>query len=473
SVRRAFSVRFKPTAQKRDEPLLESLKGYRLVSFDRALYALSRESGRMFRFGLANDGKLEPPSEAACAAENLKSMVQQGLFVPVGSVFTVLGPTSVPSLAALATFGLQNVLSYESLTQTEPEDPNKILQDLVYNPQTNHWARSGQELDIKAGAVAAYRSGGSPRLWVLQDGEIHTLAVGSEYLFATDFNETFPTKDLPHYFDGKREVTIANQSGVDLVPVDDICRFAGLDDFSSSGSAALTPIRVPFENSARKKFEIAFNKAAAEPVKLRFMGKEPPAAGPRYVLEITFTGPGLSSVTSVFKRLAVDTKGAVSIFDVSRTSAQHPAGDSITIPAAEILTGGSKLVIANGSPFDLTLTPSKQAPPFRSIEEVLIKHNTPSLSLSSPTLGELRFDIDCALPDGIETSSGDAPQQRMIRINPDKAPGMEIRQARMLNPGEVIWIPYQLDSTTTVFSDRSGKKPAYVCQIGYGMRKDR
>ncbi|HXU38395.1 MAG TPA: hypothetical protein VN937_18710 [Blastocatellia bacterium] len=472
SVRRAFSVRFKPTAQKRDEPLLESLKGYRLVSFDRALYALSRESGRMFRFGLANDGKLEPPSEAACAAENLKSMVQQGLFVPVGSVFTVLGPTSVPSLAALATFGLQNVLSYESLTQTEPEDPNKILQDLVYNPQTNHWARSGQELDIKAGAVAAYRSGGSPRLWVLQDGEIHTLAVGSEYLFATDFNETFPTKDLPHYFDGKREVTIANQSGVDLVPVDDICRFAGLDDFSSSGSAALTPIRVPFENSARKKFEIAFNKAAAEPVKLRFMGKEPPAAGPRYVLEITFTGPGLSSVTSVFKRLAVDTKGAVSIVDVSRTSAQHPAGDSITIPAAEILTGGSKLVIANGSPFDLTLTPSKQAPPFRSIEEVLIKHNTPSLSLSSPTLGELRFDIDCALPDGIETSSGDAPQQRMIRINPDKAPGMEIRQARMLNPGEVIWIPYQLDSTTTVFSDRSGKKPAYVCQIGYGMRKD-
>jgi hypothetical protein len=471
SVRRAFSVRFKPTAEKRDEPLLESLTRYRLLNFDGSLYALSRDSGRMFRFDLTKAGKLEPPCEAACAAENRKSMVQQGLLVPVGRVFAVLSPTSVPSLAALAMFGLQNALSYELLT--EPEDPNKIPQDLVYNPQTNHWARCGHGLDIQAGAFAGYRSGESPRLWVLQaDGGIHTLAVGSEHIFASDFNRRFPTKDLPPYLDGKRELTIANQSGVDLVPMDDVCRLAGLDDFSSSGPVALTPIRQAFENSARKKFEIAFHKDGVEPVKLRFMGKEPPPAGPRYVLEMTFTGPGLSSVTSVFKRLAVDVKGAVSIVDVPGTSAQHPAGDLITIPAAEILTGGSKLVIANGSPFDLTLTPSKQAPPFRSYEEVLIKHNTPSVSISSPTLGELRFDIDCALPNGIETSSADVAQQHMIRINPDKATGMEIRLARMLNPRETVYVNYQLDSKTPVSAEQSGKNQVYVCQIGYGIRKD-
>jgi hypothetical protein len=471
SVRRAFSVRFKPTAQKRDEPLLEPLTRYRLVTFDGSLYALSRESGRMFRFDLAKGGKLEPPCEAACAAENRKSMVQKGLFVPVGRVFAMLSPTSVPSLAALAMFGLQNALSYEVLVT--PEDPNKIPQDLVYNPQTNHWARCGHGLDIQDGAVAAYRSGESPRIWVLQaDGEIHTLAVGSEHIFASDFNRRFPTKDLPPYLDGKSEFTIANQSGVDLVPMDDVCRLAGLDDLSSSGPAALTPIRQAFENSARKKFEILFSKEGAQSVKLRFMGKEPPPAGPRYVLEMTFSGPGLSSVTSVFKRLAVDVKGAVSIVDVPGTSAQHPAGDLITIPAAEVLTGGSKLVIANGSPFDLTLTPSKQAPPFRSYEEVLIKHNTPSLSISSPTLGELRFDIDCALPKGIETSSGDLAQQQMIRINPDKATGMEIRVARMLNPRETVDVSYQLDSKTTVSSEQSDKNHIYVCQIGYGIRKD-
>jgi len=471
SVRRACSVRFKPTGQKRDEPLLESLSRYRLVNFDKSLYALSRESGRMFRFDLDKSGKLEPPSEAACAAENRKSMVRQGLFVPVGRVFAVLGPTSVPSLAALAMFGLQNVLGYEVLA--EPEDPNKIPQDLIYNPQTNHWARCGHGLDIQDGAVVAYRSGESPRLWVLQaDGEIHTLAVGSEHIFASDFSRRFPTKDLPPYLDGKRELTIANQSGVDLVPVDDVCRLAGLDDFSSNGPAAVTPMRQALENSSRKKFEIISNKDGAEPVKLRFMGKEPPPAGPRYVLEMTFSGPGLSSVTSVFRRLAVDMRGAVSIVDVPGTSAQHPAGDLITIPAAEILTGGSKLIIANGSPFDLTLTPSNQAPPFRSYEEVLIRHNTPSLFISSPTLGELRFDIDCALPSGIETSSGDVAQKQMIRINPDKATGMEIRLARMLNPRETVYVNYQLDSKTPVSAEQSGKNQVYVCQIDYGIRKD-
>jgi len=470
SVRRACSVRFKPTAQKRDEPLLESLSRYRLVNFDSSLYALSRESGRMFRFSIDKSGKLEPPSEAACAAENRKSMVQQGLFVPVGRVFAVLSPTSVPSLAALAMLGLQNVLSYEVLAP--PADPNQIPQDLIYNPQTNHWARCGHGLDIQAGALVAYRSG-EPRLWVLQaDGEIHTLAVGSEHIFASDFSRRFPTKDLPPYLNGKREVTIANQSGVDLVPVDDVCRLAGLDDFSSNGPAALTPIRQALENSSRKKFEIAFNKDGAEPVKLRFMGKEPPPPGPRYVLEMTFSGQGLSSVTSVFKRLAVDARGLASIVDVPGTSAQHPAGDLITIPAAEILTGASKLVIANGSPFDLTLSPSKQAPPFRSYEEVLIRHNTPSLSLSSPTLGELRFDIDCALPTGIETSSGNVAQKQMIRINPDKAAGLEIRIARMLNPRETAYVNYQLDTNASVSAGQSGKNQVYVCQIDYGIRKD-
>lgn len=471
SIRRAFSVRFKAQAELRSEPLLEPLTRYRLVAFDRALFALSRESGRMFRFGLTPEGKLETPSEAACAAENRKSMVREGLLVPVGRVFAVLEPSSVPSLAMLAAFGLHNALSYESLI--DQEDPNIIRQDLVYNPQNNRWARCGHGLDMQTGALCAYRGGESPRLWVLQhDGEIHTLAVKSEHIFACDFVSKVPTKDLPPYLDGKREFTIANQSGVDLVPMDDVCRLAGLDDFSSSGPAALTPIRLPLENSARKKFEIVSNKAGGEPVKLRFMGKEPPPAGPRYVLEMTFTGPGLSSVTSVFKRLAVDAGGAVSIVDVPGTSAQHPAGDLITIPAAAILTGGSKLVIANESPFDLTLTPSKQAPPFRSYEEVSIKYNTPSLSLSSPTLGELRFDIDCALPSGIETSSGDTAQQHMIRINPDKAVGMKINLARMLNPGEVIWFSYQLDGKNTVSSDRSGKNRAYVCQIGYGITKD-
>src|SRR3569832_2143453 len=48
--RRACSVVFQGTTKVREELALESLAGYRLLSFDGVLYALNRDSGNMFRF---------------------------------------------------------------------------------------------------------------------------------------------------------------------------------------------------------------------------------------------------------------------------------------------------------------------------------------------------------------------------------------------------------------------------------------
>src|SRR4029079_398137 len=133
-------------------------------------------------------GALGPPLHAASAVRIVngeeKSMIRDGLLVPTGRVLVVLSQTSVPALNSLEEYDLHNVLNYESTSSTDESIP----QDLVYNPQKNYWARCGHALDIKKGAVAAFRDGGSPRLWVTQpDGETHTLPVGSENLFVRDY----------------------------------------------------------------------------------------------------------------------------------------------------------------------------------------------------------------------------------------------------------------------------------------------
>ena len=143
--------------------LLEGLLGYRLLTFDDALFALDRDSGQMLRFEL-KDGKLEPYQAASAVDEQRASMVKQGLLVPVGRVLAVLTPTSVPSLTSLAGFGLKNVLPSKNLAPLQ--DASRIPQDLVYSPLNDRWSRCGHGVDITAGVVA-FRGGQSPRLWVI------------------------------------------------------------------------------------------------------------------------------------------------------------------------------------------------------------------------------------------------------------------------------------------------------------------
>ena len=203
-IRRAFSVGFDDKTKRSDlrpEPLLEPHLGFRLYSFDNGLYALNRATGQMLRFDLTREGTLDQPKKAASAVKKLEggreqSMVADGLVVPLGRVLVVLSPTAVPSIDSLQQYGLKNTLNY---TSSQAEDAN-APQDLVYNPQKDYWARCGHDLDVKPDALAAFRGGDSTRLWVIQpDGEMYTLAVGSESLFALDYLPKALTKPLPPY----------------------------------------------------------------------------------------------------------------------------------------------------------------------------------------------------------------------------------------------------------------------------------
>jgi hypothetical protein len=425
--RRAFSVGFDRQAKKADfraEPLLESLTRYRLLTFDDTLYALHRNSGRMFCFSLTRDGKLDQCYKAAGAVDSGSSMIMQGVFVPVGRVFAVLSPSSVPSLASLEAFGLKNVLTYTTLGLLK--NPNTIPQDLIYNPQNNRWARCGHGLDVQAGVVA-FRGGDSPRLWLIEpNGDTYTLTVSSEHLFSHDYVTDLPSKPLPVFLNKKRQFSIINKTDMKFVPMNETCRKAGITAFSATGPVEMTSTPPTSLNQGETKtFELRYNEADPSPVTLRFLLERPGGIRNEYFLELTLSGPDLSNATTVFKRIAGD---ASSVVEVQGTREQHSTAGPIEF-SAKPLTNGIRLRIRNTSPYKLWFrSPEATEPRDREKEyideAITIRHGTPSFSLYAHGAGELPFDVDFGLPHGIEISSGSVVQKKRIRINLDQSTGL-------------------------------------------------
>jgi len=426
TVRRAFSVRFDSATKKsefRSEPLLESLPGYRLLIFDDTLYALNRDFGHMLSFSL-KDGKLDQFYKAASALENpaqkSTSMIMQGLLVQVGRVLAVLSPRSVPPLATLDAFGLQNVLRYQTLSP--PKDPSRIPQDLVYNPQNDRWARCGHGLDVKVGVVA-FRGGDSQRLWLIEpNGDTYTLTVSSEHLFSHDYVTDLPAKPLLPYLNKKRQFEIANEVNIDFVPMDDVGRNVGLVDFSSTSPAEITPRPGNLPQGATKTFEIRYNDSDPGEVTLRFLVQREPGVNLDYILEVTLHGADLSNATTVFKRLAVDAPGGASVAEVPGTREQHSSTGPITFHPMKLING-IRLDVRNFSPYDLWLRRAQHENVY-PWGFILARYNTPPFSIYAHGAGELRFDVDFGQPNGFEVSSGSVAQKKRVRINPDASTGL-------------------------------------------------
>ncbi|HYV13294.1 MAG TPA: hypothetical protein VE980_20485 [Pyrinomonadaceae bacterium] len=480
-VRRVYSISFNSNtkrAEYRPEPLLDRLAGYKLVTFDDGLYALHRGSGRVFRFDLTNEGRLGEPMQAASAVSKglslqAHSMIKQGLIVPVGRVLTVLSPSSVPSLAELEPFGLHNVLSYLGQTKQD-SDPNTIPQDLVYNPQKNYWARCGHDIDVKPGAVAAFRGGGSPRLWVIQpDGETYTLAVGSESLFAHDYWLDFPTKPLPPYINKKRQFKIKSPS-MGCLPMSETYRKASLLDFSSTRLAELVS---PLLTRQSMEFDVEFryNEADQAPVTVRYLKHKftNERKDHDYIVELTFAGSDLSTITSVFRRIGIDAQGRLFNDEVFESATQHPADGPIefTVPKQiDPRTSGFRLVIANSAKFDLKQIGLDFAPGYFSTGRGIgigVDYKTPDASLifdpkREPNGGEIRLNFNFAMPPGIEVSSGSTPQTKRVRLDPDKSKLLHVKFVGLLGPNEP---PLRLPGISEPIAPMTDRV-VYVCQIG-------
>ncbi|HEY0365814.1 MAG TPA: hypothetical protein VGC73_05025, partial [Pyrinomonadaceae bacterium] len=424
TVRRAFSVGFNSAtgrAEYRAERLLELLLGYRLLTFDDTLYALNRETGRMLRFGLTTDGKLEAYVAARAVDQRASSMVKDGLLVPAGRVLAVLNPTSVPSLASLDNFGLKNVLRYQSLTPLR--DASTVQQDLVYGTQ-DRWSRCGHGLDVKAGVVA-FRAGQSERLWLIEsNGDTYTLTVGSEHLFLHDYVDDLPSKPLPPVLDRKRDVKIINNTGMRFVSINDneTCRNNGFTAFSATGPVEMTsPALVDLRAGITETCELRYNGADPATTTLRFLMQRPGGIRNEYFLELTLSGADLSAASTVFKRIAVDRLGSVSIAEVPGTRQEH-SSDRIEF-SPKPLVDGLTLRIRNVTPYKLWLrSPEATDPRDREKEcgndAIPIRYNTPAFSIYAHGAGELFFDVDFAMPNGMEQTLSDEVQTtKRIRVN--------------------------------------------------------
>lgn len=439
SARRAYSVGFNSQTKKADlrpEPLLDHLNGYRLVTFDDALYAINRASGRMLRFDLTKTGTLEEPKKAASAVKKgegggakEQSMIGDGLLVPVGRLLVVVSPASVPPVDSLEQFGLQNTLRYTSSSSTAANIP----QDLIYNPQKDYWGRCGHDLDVKSGAVVAFRSGESKRLWVIEENDqVHTLAVGSESLFAPDYVFEFPTKSLPPYFNKKRQFKITNSTGLQLLPLSENLHKGGLTEFSASGPTELiSELPGNFRSGSTETFEFRYHDADPVPVTLRFQVNTASGVAHKYLLEVNFSGPDLATATSVFKRVIVGERSALSIAEIPGTALQHATNNPIVISPPKRLIEGVSLRARNNTTYEIWHESPQARDRFEVSNtyrggEIKITYDTPPFYFLAYGAGELHVNVDFALPPGIEVSAGSQQQRQLLRINTDKSVGLHV-----------------------------------------------
>lgn len=418
-ARLAYSVRFEPDDKVSEEPMLSRLNGYLMLSFDGALYAYQRRSGRMLRFDPKTGGGLEAPRRAASAVTNEgKSMFRSGLPISVGNVLVVLDPAAPPSLEfepQMGVFG--TALNAHVKPLRPPKQPNEIPRDFVYNPQKDVWATCGHGLQLEPGAVAAFRGGSSPRLWVIQEGETHTLTGAEEELFARDFVNNDPSKELPPALDATRAFTLANESGFDLAPVDDVCRAAGVDGLSTDGVAELLTPLAPIPNMRRMEIKLSYSLTDTKEVKLRLIAAK--ARGLRYLLEVTLSGDRLGSVTTVFKRLAADGR----LDDVPDTLQQYNV-TQITVRPPAALHAKRSFLILNGTPQELGVSPAVGVDKVQEHAVVELNYTTPDFKIfvtGAEKAGHLWVTLDYAMPPGIELSPRAETQRKLIRVVTDDA----------------------------------------------------
>jgi hypothetical protein len=368
-------------------------------------------------------------------------------------------------LDSLEEYDLHNVLNYESSASGEVIIP----QDLVYNPQKNYWARCGHGLDVKPEAVAAFRDGGSPRLWVVQpDGATHTLPVGSENLFARDYVLDFPTKALPPYFNKKRKFTIKCFSAVG--PIEEKYRKFGINDVETNGPRDVSPL--PARPQTQFDVEIGYNQTDTEFVRLTFqlVRRMQSRADVDYLLEVRFTGNDLSTAISTIRRVSiVDGKYIDDV--VAGTLMEHSSDSIIEVSQPKRFDEHFRFVVVNASEqFRLKPKPAPAGFPPYIIEDgfIPINHNTPDFTLEFEgrvqTQGVLGVNLNFAMDHGIEASTG-KPQANLIRLNTGKAQQIQVLLVKTLMPNDA---PLKLKGTNRLIEPMTDR-PVFVCHLDYKM----
>jgi hypothetical protein len=460
--RRALSAAFEPKGI-RPEPLLEPLPKYQLIGFSGGLYALNRITGGVLRYDVKPGGELEGPRRAASASREGNSMIRAGLALSLGEVLIVLGPSAVSQFDDEQPRNLGGAPRIAMQPLRTPAAAREARQDLVYNPQKDKWSTCGHGLTLQAGALAAFRGGASKRLWVLQpNAEMYTLQEAGEDLYAPDYVRRFPSKVLPDALDARLEVQVLNGSLIDLAAVDSVCQAAGLTSLSAAGPVKVTPVPDEFPQSAQQKFTISYSRGDSAPVTLRFQAKGSEKGSARYVLELTFSGTALSTITSVFKRLTIDEQGVFALAEVPGTAEQHPANQIVLVPPARQLAQQTLLYLFNSTFYQMSHSPVPGTAT-GDVPTLKFGYATPPFDVTFPDadkIGTLHFDFDFTRPFGIEAAFKNQVRQSLLRINRDDEHMLEVTAAVVREDTKFEY--EQVDGSKGALSHRPGDALACV-----------
>jgi hypothetical protein len=449
-VRSAFSVKVVSSnegtntirkAIPTNEPLLQCLPGYRLLTFDNALFALNRDTGHMLRLQVKDD-KLEPYKAASAIDQKSVSMVKKGLLVPFGRALVLLSPSAVPSHPSLSNFGLKNVLPSKNLLTAPQLAGGAVPQDLVYSAEHNRWSRCGHGVDINDGVVA-FRGGQSPRLWAIApDKYAYTLTGSTEDLFIPDFVPDRVSPTLPAVLDKTREIKIVTHVETRCVPLNETCRKAFLTAFSATRPVDVSPVKLTWKKT--ETFEVRYNEADPGTITMRFLLQRPAGIKNEYFLEMTISGTDLSTATTVFKRIAEDG----SIAEVPDTRQQHSTDTGIVINPQPIAVG-IRLKLTNSTHFDplIVRRPSSERE-FWEGETIPITTSSAALSVSAPGAGEVSFHVDFTLPHGFQAITPNEPQKTRLAYDSSKSQGLRLVQPKFDSNGNYeIVVSYGIEKS--------------------------
>jgi len=247
---------------------------------------------------------------------------------------------------------------------------------------------------------------------------------------------------LSPYLNKKRRFPIKS-SGVRILPLNDTYRKAGIPDV-----LGLTEIISPAPNQAPEfPVELRYNDTEAAPLTVRFLVKRDMRArsDQDYMLELTFSGPNLSSASSVYRRLAIDELGRLSNHEVFGSRKEHSTADPIEVPRPAQFDDLIRFVIVNTSKFRLRTEELDFGPGLISANTdhaVALKHTFADFTLKfdprdDPNGGEIRVNLNFALEPGIESSAGSQPQTKLIRLTTDKAKSIHVWKVKMLQIPEI------------------------------------
>jgi len=232
---------------------------------------------------------------------------------------------------------------------------------------------------------------------------------------------------------------------------------------------------MPTRPGTQFDIEIGYNEANPAPVIIRFQLARRMQTNPEvdYLLEVSFSGPNLSTVSSCINRVAaVQSNHLISNEEIAGSRTQYSTDSNvIEVPKPARLDEVFGILIVNSSAQFRIKTDQLRLGPTYVLDtaQFAINSEFPGFLLKFDgrvtTQGVVTVDLNYALPLGIEVLGSSQPQTKLVRIANDKAQNIQVKTVAVWKPGDPA---VQMQGSNKMILPES-PSPVFVCQLDYKM----